>query len=210
MNTNSGRALALVLAGGLAILGLGEIRAMGNAPAPALAAAKSAVGIINLEKLMEKLNETKVLNEEMKAEFDSRQKELDDLAKRVTALETEVKTIATESKEYRQKMGEYQETRLLANARREILQKITDVDNGDLIHKMYNKIIASVDAFAQKEGFDLILLDDRGIKLPTNATPSQVNGAIQAKRILFAAESIDITDRIAKLMNAEYAAPAKR
>ncbi len=211
MKMNTSRALALVLAGALTALGVTELRATGGGPTAVLrnAAPKTSVGLVNLEKLMTKLDETKSLNDELKATFEKKKKELDEVVTRIKALENERDLLPADSKQRREKSAEVAEQSKLAEARRAIFQTLIDLDNGELVRIMYTKIIASIDSFSQKEGFELVLLDDRGIILPNNATQNQINTAIQAKRILFASDSIDITDRLATLMNAEYNSPAR-
>lgn len=208
MNMNSARALALVIAGGLAVVGVSELRANGTAPMNA--APKTSIALVNLENLMSKLDETKALNEELRIGFEKRKKDLDELSKKGEALKTERDLLPAESKERRQKAAEMTETQQLLEARTKIFQLLIDMDNGELVRAMYNKILTTIDAFAKKEGYDLVMLDDRGIKLPTQGTQNQVNAAIQAKRVLYANEALDVTSRIATLMNAEYSAPAKK
>jgi len=159
---------------------------------------------------MTQLDETEVLNKELKSTFDKRKKEFEEVVNRARALETERDMLPAESRERRQKAADAAEAKKMAEARHTIYQALIDLDNGELIRAMYTKIVASINSFSQKEGIDLVMLDDRGITLPTSATQSQVNSAIQAKRVLFASDTIDITDRLAKIMNAEYNSPTRK
>lgn len=197
---------ALCVAG---LIGATELRANGGAIS-ALVAPKTAVAIVNLEKLMELLDETKQLNDELKVMFDKRSKEFEEVRARAKALEEDVKLLPEGTKERRLKAAEEAEAKSLVEARYQIYQKLIEIDRGELVRQMYTKITASVEAFSKKEGYELVLLDDRGITLPNSGTANTMNTAIQAKRIIFAADGLDITDRIATLMNTEYKAPAKR
>jgi Skp family chaperone for outer membrane proteins len=203
---------ALLLAAGLAAAATLTVTAsseLSPGPAPAPVQAKSGVAVVNLERLMEKLDEVKALNDELKISFDERQKQLTELSERVKSLEAEVKLLPAEDKGRRLKYAEYLETLQIANARKEIYQRLIDLDKGDLIRRMYNKMQQSVGAFAAKEGFEMVVLDDRGIELPEQGTQDQMNAAIQAKRVLFAADALDVTDRVANWMNTEYASPKR-
>ena len=208
MKMNSMQVLAAVIATGLAMIGVSELRASGTATL--VAPAKTSIALVNLETLMTKLDETKSLNDELKGTFEARKKELDELVKKAEALQKERDMLPAESKERRQKAAEAAEASKLIAARRDIFQALIDMDNGELVRGMYAKILAAIDSFAKKEGIDMVLLDDRGINLPTQGTQNQVNAAIQAKRILFATDTLDITNRVATIMNAEYSAPSKK
>ncbi len=213
MQFNANRSLVILLAAGMAALSAGSLRAIGEAPlgrAPFNAAPKTAVGLVNLEKLMKDLQEIKAMNADLKVTFDARQKELDDLSTKGKALEKEIEVLAADSKERRNKQAQLYEMGQLAKTRQAVLQRLIDLDKGELVRAMYTKVAAAVDSFAQKEGFDLIILDDRSLDLPASGTQNEMNATIQAKRVMFAAQGLDITDRIATLMNAEYAAPAKK
>lgn len=210
MKTNRMSTVGLMVAVGIGALAVGELRAWGVAPAAVPAAPKTSVAIVNLEKLMAQLDETEVLNKELKSTFDKRKKEFEEVVNRARALETERDMLPAESRERRQKAADAAEAKKMAEARHTIYQALIDLDNGELIRAMYTKIIASINSFSQKEGVDLVMLDDRGITLPTSATQSQVNSAIQAKRVLFASDTIDITDRLAKIMNADYNSPTRK
>ncbi|MCC6427375.1 MAG: OmpH family outer membrane protein [Phycisphaerales bacterium] len=212
MKSNQVKTLGIIVGTGLATLGVAGLRAapaLPTAPAP-LAAPKSSVAVINLEHLMAKLDETKSLNADLKITFDNRQKELDDLINKAKALEEEIKILPEESKERRLKSAQLYETGTLAKTRQGILQRLIDTDKGELVRGIYLKVTAAVDAFAKKEGIDIVLLDDRGITLRSSGTQDEMNAVIQAKRILFAAEPLDITDRVANIMNTEFSSPAKR
>ena len=65
---------------------------------------------------------------------------------------------------------------------------------------------AAVAALAKKDGFDLILLDDRSINVPDDASYAEVNNTILNKRVLFASDTIDLTQRLITMMNNDFSA----
>jgi len=69
--------------------------------------------------------------------------------------------------------------------------------------------VAGVDAFAKQEGFDIVMLDDRAMQLPSQASMRDFNQIIVNKRVLFAREGLDVTDRLVTVMNNDYAASVK-
>jgi Skp family chaperone for outer membrane proteins len=197
---------ALCVAG---LIGATELRASGGAIS-ALVAPKTAVGIVNLEEVMKKLTEAEDLRKQLGDVAKKREDELVELDKKVKALEEEVKLIPDGAKDRFEKIAAREEAKLMGRARQSAYQELMDLDSGEVVRRMYMKIVDAVEVFAKKEGYELILLDDRLIKLPEVGKVNTMNAAIQARRVLFAENAIDITDRVVTLMNAEYKAPAKR
>ena len=78
--------------------------------------------------------------------------------------------------------------------------------NSQIIRELYAKVNKTIEEFAKREGYSMVLLDDRGIELTQQMTSNEVNQVILSKRILFADGSLDLTERIATVMNNEYGA----
>jgi hypothetical protein len=93
-------------------------------------------------------------------------------------------------------------------ARFEIYQHQLNVMKGDTFHILYDKSLAAIDTFAKKEGFDLVLVDDRAIVMPPmgSSTEREVNGLANTREVLFARDGLDVTDRLISWMNTAYAA----
>jgi len=90
--------------------------------------------------------------------------------------------------------------------KKELYQQLIDIEQGDLIRKMYDKIVAAASDVAEEEGFDLVLVDDRKISSPDEATQQQVTAVLMQRRVLYASSRVDITDRLIAKMNNEFAA----
>ncbi|HLO42479.1 MAG TPA: OmpH family outer membrane protein [Phycisphaerales bacterium] len=193
----------------MGLIGATELRANGGAIS-ALVAPKTAVAVVDLERLMDALTEVKDMRKQLSEVADKREKELEQLGNNVKSLDEELKILANGSKERFEKVAAREEAKLMGRARQSAYQELMDLDSGEVVRRMYLKIVEAVDAFAKKEGFELVLMDDRQIKLPEVGKVNTMNAAIQAKRILFAADTLDVTDRIVTIMNTEYGAPSKR
>ena len=95
-------------------------------------------------------------------------------------------------------------------ARGKAYQRMIDLDHGDILNDLYPKAVAAVQAYAAKEGYDVVLLDDRPMQLPDSGSVKEYNEVIQKKRVLFAKDGTDITDQLITVMNNEYAASIKK
>jgi Skp family chaperone for outer membrane proteins len=157
---------------------------------------------------MNNLTELKDRNAEVRVVRDEGLAKRDVLAEEVKALETELSTSVPKNdmKERVRKLGELAEKRQLLKVRSEGFNAQLDVINSQIIRELYAKVNKTIEEFAKREGYSMVLLDDRGIELTQQMTSNEVNQVILSKRILFADGSLDLTERIATVMNNEYGA----
>lgn len=200
----------LVMAGVAAIGGAALFRAGASSMPVVPAPAPSVVGLIDLTKVTKGLNEIKDRNATLNAKAADYQKQLDELSAKLTKINEDLKLLPDGSKERRAKVFEGVEAEQAAKAKQQILRKTIELEAGEILSDMYKKVTETAAKVAGKDGYSLILLDDRSVSLPKDAPDEEINRAIFAKRVLFAADSIDLTERIITEMNNEYGAPAPR
>lgn len=200
---------ALILAGSV-VGGIALVSGASSAPSGTsfAAPAPNSVAVVDLARLMNGLDELRARNAQYEQSRKALQDEINRLGERIAQVETELRDVipATDTRTRSQRMGD----RLILMAEREskarVYQQLIDLENGDVIRELYGKVIASIDAFAKREGYDLVMLDDRSIQLPERAPLNEFNARIESKRILYARDGMDITDRLMTLMNAEFRA----
>lgn len=199
---------------GLSLLGAAALRA---SPAPTPPPPQPVtVALVDLAKLMNGLDETKAKNEANKAEGQKMQDELDKLSEQIDKLTKDLQPGGAipdgNSDRRNQAMAELYQDKAMLKAKKETYQTLFDVKRGNIINELYGKITVAIGEFAKREGYDLVLLDDRAIELPpmNTATVNELNPVIEKKRILFARDGLDVTDRLITIMNNQYnsAAPA--
>ncbi len=194
--------IGIAVIGGSAMLVNAVPSAMAPAPAPA------SVGLVNLEALMNNLTELKDRNAEVKIISDEMIAKRTKLAEEVKEIEAQLSTSvpASNMQERVRMTAELAEKRQLLKIRSEGFSAQIDVINAQIIRELYGKVTKAIEEVAKREGYSLVLLDDRGIELSPQMSSDAVNQVILNKRILFADGSLDITDRIATVTNNDYAA----
>ncbi|MFZ4575475.1 MAG: OmpH family outer membrane protein [Phycisphaerales bacterium] len=204
----SGSKLALAAACGLAVVAGLELRSLARPEAAPEMAAPTVVGLVDLERLMNGLEELASLNSALNGRKDALQGQLNDIKKQMEAIDNDLKNNIAESdvKARTEKLAQKFELEALYEARGKAFQRLIDLENGDIIKALYEKATVAVTAFAQKNGIDLVMLDDRAIGFRSRASVKEVNSIIESKRVLFAGQQLDITDRILDLMNNEFRA----
>jgi Skp family chaperone for outer membrane proteins len=174
----------------------------------------TSVALVDLEKLMKGLHEMAARNNQNQVQGMKMQDDLTKLNDQAEALKKDLDEGGIippgPSERRNEKTAELFQKRALLKATKDSYQAVFDVRRGNIVHEMYDKIIAAIDAFAKREGYDLVLLDDRAIELPpvNAAVANELNPVIEKKRILFARDGMDITDRVMTVMNNQYDATA--
>ena len=69
---------------------------------------------------------------------------------------------------------------------------------------LFNKIRDAARAYADAEGFEIVLTTDHTAEIPANLGANEVNGAILSRRVIHASASVDITDAVAQRMNNQF------
>jgi Skp family chaperone for outer membrane proteins len=189
---------------------LGAAVARSAAPAP-FAAPPTSVAVVNLERLFENLNELKDRNTQLETVRETYLAQVKDLDAKAKGLEAELKEKipATDRQKRAEKAAELTEARAILKVRAELLEGNMERKNAEIIRDLYDKSAKSIADFAQREGYDIVLLDDRSLELPESGTVNNINSVILSKRILFAKPGVDVTDRLISQMNTEYTSGAR-
>ncbi|HYF13945.1 MAG TPA: OmpH family outer membrane protein [Phycisphaerales bacterium] len=199
----SGVAVGAALVGGVAAWNAGQAHAV-REPAPS----PNTVGIVDLETLMNGLQELKDRNAVLDRVKDEYREQLNKLNEEIKTIEAQLKdNIPKDDRRLRaSKAAELVEKRNLFDFRKKSFETLVEMQAAEIIRELYAKVNVSIGELAQREGYDLILLDDRRLVLSENATLERLNNEILSKRVLFARPDMDLTQRLMTILNNDYAA----
>ncbi len=203
-----------VLAAVIAAVGLVGYSAVNAAFAPAVVErAPTAIGLVDLEKLINQLAEVEARNLTNRTKAEQAQARIDAARAQVEKAKNAVEMVPETDKAGRRAgMLAFRQAEMVLKAEFESEQLKLNLEKGDFIRELYAKIQSACAALAAQQGLDLIVLDDRGVPLPDGAdlTDTQINGVIQQKKVLFASNSVDVTPALATLMNNQWKAQGGR
>lgn len=187
----------------------------GARPLPVAAAPEpTRIGLVDIGALMNGLTELKTRNEEVQIKGKALQENLAALNNEIKSIEAELKDKdilpQTDTKRRIEKLARLVELKATLEARGKAYQQMINLENGDILADLYAKVQTAADAFAKREGYDLILIDDRAIRVMQNLTDRECNEIIQSKRVIYARSGIEITEQLKTMMNNEYAAGLNR
>lgn len=210
MNNKSNNRAVAFMGRGFAVLALGAAvgfawHANASSRPPAT---PTAVATVDLVEVLNGLEEKQVLETKLQASLDSRQKQLDDLVKQLEAVQADLKTLSPSTDAYREKVRQLVELRNLAQTRRQILEQIISAERATMLRDLYGKISASVQRISERDGWDIVLMDDSAFPLPQgDVSDRDMERSIVSRLIVYRHDSVMITGAVVTLMNNEYQAP---
>jgi Skp family chaperone for outer membrane proteins len=188
-----------------AVIGAAFVIGSGTANATAArAASPSAVAVVDLGELLEGLDERGYLENELNKEIDQRQQELNDIVKEIERMQEDIKTLPEGDSRTIQKIRDFRIKEVQARALSQFVQEQLSLEKGKMLATIYNKIQTAVCDVTNRDGWDLVLIDDSGPNLPELANEQQMNQLILARRILCASSRVDITSDVKTLMNNQF------
>lgn len=204
--------LGMVCAGAIGaacVLGWSALTPVASATAQAQPAARPiTVATVELQRLMDNLKELDAANAALRARTEAYNTQMKELDTRAKAIEDELaNTIPKDALQRRaEKRAEQFEIRALMEARRDTFRRLLELEQGDVIKAAYDRVVATASAFAQREGYDLVMLNDTAIGFEGEGrrTLQEVTSVIRSRKLLHASASVDVTDRLVTIMNNEF------
>lgn len=196
-------ALAIVLAG---VVGGVSLKSNAQGGAPAAVRAPAVVAVVDMVKIFDDSEELKAKNLKIREEKTARDKSLDDLVNMLKAKQKELAELPATAAP-KDRVNLQVEVKRLANAAEDLKQAgeaIASFEAGSAMKALYEKVSSAVQAVMAEQGVDLVLLDDRAIKLPDNVPTSEINALIARKQIIAASTRIDITADVITRVNNDY------
>lgn len=199
---------------GLALVGAGLVGAMSARTHAEYRAVEtrspSVVALVDMVKIFEESAELKARNQAIKEEKDQRDARLKELAQQIDAKkreEAELAGSATATATQRINLKtEIATLSATAQVLKEAGDALTSVQSGAAMRAVYLHVSAAVGAIMNEQGIHMVLLDDRSIDLPEQATYGEINGLIARKQIVAASSTLDITADVITRLNNDYAA----
>ncbi len=190
----------VVLAGGLAF---GRaLSAQGAAAATGRVAVVNVVKVLNeYQRQKDLVEEIGAIQEKLAAENKARRDKLDTLQAELDRMDPDDPLMVQRLREMLALQVDYKnwgETAQLNIAR----------EFGVWSIRLYQELLAAVEELAKRHGYDLVLY--RGEFERVSMDPEQINEQIRSLHVLYATNSIDITQTVLEKLNVKYRAEPRR
>jgi Skp family chaperone for outer membrane proteins len=195
------RVYVLVIAallGGAVLLG----RSFAQPPSPA--AGPTKVAVCDVVKVFNNYNRAKDLTANLNEKRETVKAEAEKRLQAINTIGMEIEELIQGSKEYERRFNDVQRLTIERTAWLQYQEALVMRDHHRLTKEMYEEIIKMVGLIAREQGVQIVL-SRMGEDLQSENTP-QLLQQIERRKVLYATDSVDLTDTVLKRLNEAYRA----
>jgi Skp family chaperone for outer membrane proteins len=168
-----------------------------------LAAKPTAVGVVDIEGVFNNLKEKVQIEADLNAQQERLVKERQDKEKELKALQDELGIINPSNPGYREKEEKLGQKVFELQAWVQWQNNRLARENRLQIQQLYTKILSATAAVAQENGYDLVVYKEGTVDF-SKVDPKQLSEAIRGRKVLYAAEAMELTEMVKTRMDNEY------
>ncbi|MCX5661670.1 MAG: OmpH family outer membrane protein [Planctomycetota bacterium] len=169
-----------------------------------LKARPTAVAAIDVEKVFNSLREKTQIEAELNARKDKIAQELQDKSKDLKSLQDDLGVLNAANAAFKKKQEELERKAFELKVWQEWQNAAFMRESGLQTASLYRKIVASAGKVAKENGYDMVVYREGEPEL-NPAKPEDIKQMIRNRKVLWAADDIDVTEQVTTAMNIEYA-----
>jgi Skp family chaperone for outer membrane proteins len=186
-------AVALLLAGGLAV----------TLAAGAVKGRPTALAVVDVQKSFDSLSEKVQVEADLQSAADKIKQEELDRQKDLKQLQEDLGILARNTAAFTQKSDELEKKVVEFQAWRNWQTAKLSRERGVRIEDIYRKLTDAIGRVAKESGYDMVLFKEGPIRFPADK-PEQISAMVQVRKVLWAADDLDLTEQVIQKMNNEY------
>lgn len=167
---------------------------------------KCCVATLDLNGVLGALDERSVREKELTGFIQSQQQKLDELKRQAQQAQDDLKILPERSRDWENKREEAIRLAMRLRGEEELAKALVEDKRKKLSLDLFTKIKAAAARFAEREGYSVVLSSDLAAEIPIEAPEQQVQAAMVSRRVMYRAESTDISPAVAQMMNTEFKA----
>ncbi|MEO1128170.1 MAG: OmpH family outer membrane protein [Planctomycetota bacterium] len=169
-------------------------------------ASPTSVALVDLGRALNALDETQMQEEEFQAFQDEVMRHGLELRDRLETLDNELSVMSPDDPNYQAKQIEQFRTELQIRDEQKLAQALIAKQFVKLQVQMFDRLIEAAEEYATQEGYDLVVADDSSIEITDDLPMAELRIALASRRVVFAADTVDITDAMINFMNNQFKA----
>lgn len=155
---------------------------------------------VDLERLYNALDRQAEADAEVQRFTDQLNAQTEQMRRAIDDLRVDLDSFQPGSADYKRLQDELELAAMNFRAQVEFNKSKIEAKRAELIRNIYNQIKEAISSYAQANGIDAVYLDDS--KPPIElADPQRTMQQISARRMLYSADALDITDALIQVMN---------
>lgn len=163
----------------------------------------TAVCVVDVENVFNHINEKTQIEADLNSRQEKLVKERQDREAELRELRKDLDVLSASTPAFKQKQDDLEKKVFDLQAWAQWQTNAMARENRLQITNLYNKITASAGKLAKETGYDVVLFKEPAADFG-NVTPEKLSEALRARKVLWTAEDLDITDQVVQAMNNEY------
>lgn len=164
----------------------------------------SRIAVVNVDRVFNNLAERRAVGSEIQAQAEALQQEGRDRRQELEDLQEDFQLLAEGSDEATGVREQLEQKAVEFDVWQQVSQRRLETEQALRVGAIYRKINDTVEQIADREGYDLVLFDEDVPDFSGAQNQQQVAGRIQNRKVLYANDRLDISDRVLQRMNNAY------
>ena len=207
MDTNStnrmpSRGITLSIVAILAVVSMwGLTSPSAQARITSMLAGPTAVATIDIDAVLQQLDERATLEEELKALGAELENDVNTMKASAEEKQGDLELFEPGSADFQRTQRELQLADAEWRLRAEFASRVIREQQTRLQRTLFNRILDASRDYAEREGWDIVLLDDSTEGLDPRMTAEQFSAFVATRGVVYRNDSVDITNAVATAMN---------
>ncbi len=169
-------------------------------------AQKSTVAVVDVQKAFDALKEKVQVEAELQTQADVVKSEDNKRAGKLKELQQDLSILAAGTPAFDKKQEELERAALDRQVWLQFQQGKLNRERAIRIENIYAKMVGAIGRVASAGGYKLVLFKEPTVNLGQITKPEQISAVIGARKVLWSADELDLTDEVIQRMNNEFQA----
>jgi len=169
-----------------------------------LVAGPSSVAVIDVQSVLSQLDERVKLEEDLGTLGSKLENEVNSLKAEADTLAEDLDVYDPSSAEFKAQRRKVEAATARWRIQGELANRVVLEERSDLQRLLFQKIMDSTRAYAESEGWDIVLIDDSKEGSPRGLSAEQFGAFLSTRSVAYRAENVDISDAVATALNNQF------
>jgi len=165
----------------------------------------TSVAVMDVEKVFNALDERTRIEADLKTRGERLQQEERERAEEIRKIQQDLEILVPGTSNYENKEGQLTQKAMELQVWRQFQNARLGRERAIQIENLYRKMTDSLARVAKDNGYDVVIFKEKGVDFPKDK-PEQLLTVIQLRKVLWAADDLDISDQVITVMNNEFKA----
>ncbi len=164
----------------------------------------TGVAVVDVQKAFDALREKVQVEAELKSAADVVMQEDARRKQALEALQTDLQILARNTPPYDRKQEELERAALDRQVWLQFQQAKLNRERALRIENIYKKMTETIGRVATANGYKLVLFKEPDVNLAQITKPDQISAVIGARKVLWSADELDLTDQVIQKLNNDF------